>query len=70
MDKRDVDVCCKYGFSVNLLIDNIECLIEDMEYGEITDEQIGYLKTRIRMVRLHETLFKEMLDIKASLIKY
>ena len=56
---------------VNMLIDNIECVMEGILYGEdITEEQVGYLKTRIAMVRQHEKPFKEMLDIKPSKEKY
>lgn len=71
MDKREIDICCKYGFSVNLLVDNIECVIEDILYGdEVTEQQVGYIKTRINQLRQHEKPFKEMLDIKASEEKY
>ena len=65
MDKKEINTCCMYGFSVNLLIDNIECVMEDILYGEeITEEQVGYLKTRIAMVRQYEKAFKEMLGIE------
>ena len=65
MDKKDIDVCCKYGFSVNLLIDNVECMIEDIADGEdLSDEMISYIKTRINMVRKHEKEFQELLGIK------
>lgn len=71
MIKKEIDTCCRYGFSVNMLIDNIECVMEGILYGEdITEEQVGYLKTRIAMVRQHEKPFKEMLDIKPSKEKY
>ena len=71
MIKKEIDPCCRYGFSVNMLIDNIECVMEGILYGEdITEEQVGYLKTRIAMVRQHEKPFKEMLDIKPSKEKY
>lgn len=71
MNKKEVDVCCKYGFSVGLLIDNIECMFEDIADGEeIEEEMISYVKTRIEKVREHEKEFKEILDIKASEVKY
>lgn len=67
MNKENIDICCMYGFSVNLLIDNIECLMEDIMCGEeITDKQIEYLKTRIKVVRKHEKPFQEILNIKPS----
>ena len=63
--EKEIDTCCRYGFSVNLLIDNIECVMEDILCGEeITEEQVGYLKTRIAMVRQYEKSFKEILGIE------
>ena len=65
MENKDINVCCKYGFSVDMLIDSVECLIEDIECGqEITEVEARYLKQRIEMVRKHEEGFKQMLGIK------
>lgn len=65
MDKKDIDVCCHYGFSVNLLIDAIECTIEDLEYGEELDyKKIEYIKKRIEVIRKNEIPFKELLGIQ------
>ena len=65
MENKDINVCCKYGFSVDMLIDSVEWLIEDIECGqEITEVEAGYLKQRIEMVRKNEEGFKQMLGIK------
>lgn len=65
MEKKDIDVCCLYGLSVNLLIDNIECLLEDIECGEeITEEKIGYVKKRISVLRKKEKDFQKVLGIE------
>ena len=65
MENKDINVCCKYGFSVDMLIDSVECLIEDIECGqEITEVEAGYLKQRIEIVRKNEEGFKQMLGIK------
>lgn len=65
MKNKDINVCCKYGFSVDMLIDSVECLIEDIECGqEITEVEAGYLKQRIEMVRKNEEGFKQMLGIE------
>ena len=65
MENKDINVCCKYGFSVDMLIDSVEWLIEDIECGqEITEVEVGYLKQRIEMVRKNEEGFKQMLGIK------
>lgn len=65
MENKDVNACCKYGFSVDMLIDSVECLIEDIECGkEITEIEAGHLKQRIEMIRKNEEGFKQMLGIK------
>ena len=65
MDRKEINICCLYGFSVDCLIDNIECVIEDILYDEeITEEQVEHLKTRITKVRQHEETFKEILGIE------
>lgn len=65
MENKDINVCCKYGFSVDMLIDSVEWLIEDIECGqEITEVEVGYLKQKIEMVRKNEEGFKQMLGIK------
>lgn len=65
MNNEDIKVCGMYGFSVNLLIDNIECLIKDFECGEeITEEHIQHLKTRIKVLRKNEKPFQKVLGIQ------
>ena len=65
LNNNDIIACCKYGFSVDMLIDSVECLIDDIECEqEITEVETGHLKRKIKLIRKHEKGFKEMLEIK------
>ncbi len=53
-----------YTLSANLLIDSIECVIEDVKNGEkLTDEKLGYVKTRINMLRKLEEMLNKKFGI-------
>ena len=67
MKSNEIDVCCKYGFAVNLLITNIEDLIEDVSNGcdiEEVEDKLEFMQMAINRVRKKEKDFQKLLGIK------
>ena len=66
MKGSEIDVCCKYGFAVSLIIDEIEYLIEDVNNGcgiEEVEEKLDFIESRIDWFRKREKDFQKLLGI-------
>ena len=66
MKGSEIDICCKYGFAVNLLITNIEDLIEDVSNGcdiEEVEDKLEFMQMTINIVRKKEKDFQKLLGI-------
>ena len=66
MKGSEIDICCKYGFAVNLLITKIEDLIEDVSNGcdiEEVEEKLDFIESRIDWFRKREKDFQKLLGI-------
>lgn len=65
MDKKQIEDLCKFMFSVNLLVDNVECLMEAINDGEeIEQVNLDYVQIRINSLREKEVAVKQMLGIE------
>ena len=66
MKDNEIDVCCKYGLAVSLIIDEIEYLIEDVNNGcgiEEVEEKLYFIESRIDWFRKREKDFQKLLGI-------
>ena len=66
MKSNEIDVCCMYGFAVNLLIENIEDLTKDVYNGcdiEEVEDKLEFIQMIIDLVRKKEEEFQKMLEI-------
>ena len=66
MENKEIEICCKYGFAVNLLIENIEDIIEYVSNGcdiEEIEDKLGFMEIAINRVRKKEKDFQKILGI-------
>ena len=72
MKGSEIDICCKYGFAVNLLIENIEDLIEDVYNGcdiEEVEREIDWAKVP-RMTKVQVRDSKERMWTNSYFVGY
>lgn len=51
-----------FGFNASLFIDDLENLLEEIEFEKITKEDIPRLKRRLKLLKQKEIEFKEAMN--------
>lgn len=68
MDKKEMEICCRYGSCVNMYITTVELLLEAIENNNEEDIELyaNSIGRRLSVLRRNEKDFQKLLEIKEN----